>query len=63
MCNFRTGIVEHFVEDMGIKLGLELETGTSSTAARGIAGRKGLGKTRHMRVAFLWLQERLRMGT
>ena len=47
-------------EDLGLRLGLELET--DSTAAKGIAGRKGLGKTKHLAVCFLWLQERVRLG-
>lgn len=42
-------------EDMGLRLGLELQTDRS--AAKGIAGRRGLGKTMHLAVAFLWLQE------
>jgi hypothetical protein len=33
---------------------------TDSSAAKGIASRTGLGKTRHIAVHLLWLQERLR---
>lgn len=47
-------------EDMGLKFNLELQT--DSSAAKGIVGRRGLGRTRHLAVAFLWLQERVRLG-
>ena len=33
---------------------------SDSSAARGIAARKGLGKTRHVQTRYLWIQERLR---
>ena len=33
---------------------------TDSTAAIGIVHRNGLGKTRHIRVQYLWIQERIR---
>ena len=32
---------------------------TDSSAAKGIAGRRGIGKTRHVDVCFLWLQEKV----
>ena len=32
---------------------------TDADSARSIAGRHGLGKTRHIQVRYLWLQERL----
>ena len=32
---------------------------TDSSAAIGIASRKGLGRTRHIRVQYLWIQERI----
>ena len=50
----------NIAEDMNLRLGLELQT--DSSAAKGISGRRGLGKTSHLAVAFLWLQERVRLG-
>ena len=35
---------------------------TDATAAKGIASRKGLGKTRHIAVHLLWVQERVARG-
>ena len=46
---------------MGLDLGIEVDIRlhTDSSAARGISLRKGLGKVRHISVAYLWLQERI----
>ena len=38
----------------------ELVVHTDSTAARGIAKRTGVGRVRHLEVADLWVQDRLR---
>ena len=46
--------------DMGIKISLNVHT--DAEAARGIASRTGLGKTRHIAVHFLWVQERVKNG-
>ena len=46
--------------DLGHKLDLEIFTDAS--AAKGIASRRGLGKTRHIAVHFLWVQERVHQG-
>ena len=35
---------------------------TDAEAAKGIASRMGLGKTRHIDVHYLWVQERVRSG-
>ena len=35
---------------------------TDATAAIGMAWRRGLGKTRHIEVHYLWVQERVRSG-
>ena len=48
------------LEDMGVTLGIEIRTDAS--AAKGIAGRKGLGKVRHMRAQQLWIQDAVREG-
>ena len=36
--------------------------GTDSSAAKGFASRRGVGKMRHMQVRWLWLQEEVRKG-
>ena len=43
--------------DMGMNPSLEVLTDAS--AAKGIASRTGLGKTRHIEVHYLWVQERI----
>ena len=43
--------------DMGMNPSLEVLTDAS--AAKGIASRTGLGKTRHIEVHYLWVQERV----
>jgi hypothetical protein len=35
---------------------------TDSSAAKGMANRRGLGKTRHIDTQYLWVQERLQAG-
>ena len=39
-----------------------LHVHTDAEAAKGIASRTGLGKTRHIAVHYLWVQERVRNG-
>ena len=46
--------------DLGHKIGLTIHT--DAEAAKGIASRMGLGKTRHIDVHYLWVQERVRNG-
>ena len=46
--------------DLGIDLSICLKT--DSSAAKGIASRNGLGKVRHVEVAQLWVQEKVRNG-
>ena len=46
--------------DLGIDIRVEILTDAS--AAKGIAGRRGLGKTRHIAVHYLWIQERVANG-
>jgi hypothetical protein len=48
------------LKDMGFNLSLEVLTDAS--AAKGIASRRGLGKTRHIQVHYLWVQERVGKG-
>ena len=52
--------VQAMLKDMGFDLSLEVLTDAS--AAKGIASRRGLGKTRHIQVHFLWIQERVGNG-
>ena len=47
-------------KDLGIELKGRIHT--DSSAAKGIANRRGLGKTRHIHVNYLWIQERLHAG-
>ena len=47
-------------KDLGISLKGRIHT--DSSAAKGIANRRGLGKTRHIHVNYLWIQERLHAG-
>ena len=46
--------------DMGVKVGVYVHT--DAEAAKGIANRTGLGRTRHIAVHYLWVQERVRNG-
>ena len=48
------------LRDMGVSV--QLRVHTDAEAARGIASRVGLGKTRHVAVHLLWVQERVRSG-
>ena len=41
---------------------VEILVHTDAEAAKGIASRMGLGKTRHIDVHYLWVQERVRSG-
>ena len=43
--------------DMGIDTSIHVFT--DAEAARGIATRRGLGRTRHIEVHYLWVQERV----
>lgn len=52
--------VQATLRDLGLVLPLEVYT--DATAAKGIASRKGLGKTRYVAVHFLWIQERIAKG-
>ena len=41
---------------------LKIRVRTDSSAAKGIANRNGLGKVRHVEVAQLWVQQKVRLG-
>ena len=46
------------LRDMNVDVSIRVHT--DAEAAKGIASRTGLGKTRHIAVHFLWIQERVR---
>ena len=48
------------LKDMGFDVSIRVHT--DAEAAKGIASRTGLGKTRHIAVHFLWVQEKVRNG-
>eukprot|EP00969_Alexandrium_andersonii_P260382 11511999-Alexandrium_andersonii.AAC.1 len=41
---------------------MKVRLGTDSSAAKGVASRKGLGKVRHIEACQLWLQEKVQEG-
>ena len=50
--------IESVLMDFGIKIRFEIHS--DATAAIGIASRQGLGKIRHIAVADLWVQQKLK---
>ena len=63
------GIVKGSSVGMGIQsvmgdlsVGVRLQVLTDSSAAKGIASRRGLGKVRHIEVNQLWVQEKVASG-
>jgi len=49
--------------DLGIpRSKISIRVKTDSSAAKGIANRKGLGKVRHIEINQLWLQDKCRSG-
>ena len=52
--------LQSLAADLGISLSLEVLT--DATAAIGICRRRGLGRIRHLHVADLWVQDRVRKG-
>ena len=52
--------VESILGDFGISVDIEIHS--DATAAIGIASRQGLGRIRHVAVADLWVQQRLKEG-
>ena len=45
---------------MGIEVGMKINT--DSSAAKGIANRRGLGKVRHIELTDLWIQDQVSRG-
>ena len=52
--------LQSLAKDLGIELKVHIFT--DATAAIGICRRRGLGKIRHLHVADLWVQDRLKRG-
>ena len=52
--------VRSLLRDLGVQATITIRT--DSMTAKGIAGRKGIGKLKHMDVRFLWVQDRVRGG-
>ena len=52
--------IQALAKDLGIDLDVHLYT--DATAAIGICRRRGLGKIRHLHVADLWVQDRIKKG-
>ena len=52
--------LQSLAKDLGIELKVNIHT--DATAAIGICRRRGLGKIRHLHVADLWVQDRLKRG-
>ena len=52
--------IKSMMSDLGFSM--DLEVLTDASAAKGIASRRGLGKTRHVAVHYLWVQEKVRRG-
>ena len=50
------------VLDWGVCPKLTLKIGTDSSAAKGFATRRGLGRQRHVSTRFLWLQDKVSKG-
>ena len=53
--------IKSILSDLGVKVRLRVYT--DSSAAKGIASRRGLGKVRHIEVNQLWIQEKVADGT
>ena len=49
---------KHMYEEMGRTINIDVET--DSTAAIGMCSRAGVGKTRHIQVRCLWIQDAIR---
>ena len=52
--------IQSVIKDLGIDI--KLQVLTDSSAAKGIASRRGLGKVRHIEVNQLWLQGKVAYG-
>ena len=53
--------ISGMLRDSGVDIGVTIRT--DSSAAKGIASRRGLGKVRHIELAQLWLQDQVARGS
>ena len=53
--------MQSILKDMGVHM--KVQVLTESSAAKGIASRRGLGKVRHIEVNQLWVQEKVSDGS
>ena len=52
--------MQSMMADLGVTT--QVRVWTDSNAAKAIASRRGLGKTRHVELRYLWLQEMTKSG-
>ena len=52
--------LQSLLQEMGYKTGVTVRT--DSASAKGMSSRVGLGKTRHVAVNMLWIQQRVKRG-
>ena len=52
--------MQSMMMDLGVRT--HVRVGTDSNAAKTIASRRGLGKTRHVELKYLWLQDVTKSG-
>ena len=52
--------LQSLLQDLGWETGVKVWT--DSSTAKAVAGRRGLGKLRHVELKFLWVQEVVRSG-
>ena len=64
MCERRSSVAGNEVIDVGLGSlpKLSLKIGTDSSAAKGFAARRGLGRQRHVSTRFLLLQDKVSKG-
>ena len=53
--------VQSLLKDFGLKSKIKVEL--DSSAAKSMASRVGIGRTRHLEVKYLWVQQLVRAGT
>ena len=58
MARHEESSTKHMYEEMGRTINIDVET--YSTAAIGMCSRTGVGKTRHIQVRWLWIQDAIR---
>ncbi len=54
--------VQSLASDLGWKMAVKVKVKTDSSTAKAVAGRRGLGKLRHVELRYLWVQEAVARG-